>query len=62
MSETIGDWLSTREDGDGIDDRGERGPGCLFPGQCCMPGPHDKSECHTPEMIEDFEREHREDR
>jgi len=25
--------------------------GCLFPGQCCMPGPHYTSECHTPEML-----------
>ena len=27
--------------------------GCLFPGQCCMPGPHNKHECHTPDMLQD---------
>jgi len=37
----------------------ERGPGCLFPGKCCMPGPHDMSECHTADMIEQFNREQR---
>jgi hypothetical protein len=26
--------------------------GCLFPDECCMPGPHLKSECHTAEMLE----------
>ncbi len=26
--------------------------GCCFPGECCMPGPHMRSECCTPEMIE----------
>jgi hypothetical protein len=25
--------------------------GCLFPDNCCMPGPHYESECHTPEML-----------
>jgi hypothetical protein len=25
--------------------------GCCFPGNCCMPGPHYESECHTPEML-----------
>ena len=25
--------------------------GCLFPGECCMPGPHYRHECHTAEMI-----------
>jgi hypothetical protein len=26
--------------------------GCCYPdGQCCMPGPHRMSECHTAEMI-----------
>ena len=38
-------------------DTGERDEmdeeGCLFPGECCMPGPHVKGECHTPDMIED---------
>lgn len=27
--------------------------GCCFPKECCMPGVHRKSECHTAEMIED---------
>lgn len=26
--------------------------GCCFPGECCMPGFHLKSECHTADMIE----------
>lgn len=26
--------------------------GCLFPDQCCMPGHHYTSECHTAEMLE----------
>ena len=26
--------------------------GCCFPGECLMPGPHFRSECHTVEMIE----------
>jgi hypothetical protein len=33
--------------------------GCLFPGECCMPGIHYTSECHTPEMMEDLEAEYR---
>lgn len=31
--------------------------GCVFPGQCCMPGLHYPSECHTVEMIQDMEGE-----
>lgn len=30
---------------------------CLFPDECCMPGPHTSDECHTAEMIEQMERE-----
>ncbi len=26
--------------------------GCLFPDECCMPGPHWTDECHTAEMLE----------
>jgi hypothetical protein len=26
--------------------------GCVFPGKCCMPGPHFTDECHTVAMIE----------
>lgn len=33
---------------------------CLFPGECCMPGEHRKSECHTAEDLEAYERETRE--
>lgn len=29
---------------------------CAYPDQCCMPGPHHVSECHTAEML-DAERE-----
>ena len=28
------------------------GEGCAFPGECCMPGPHTRDECHTAEMVE----------
>jgi hypothetical protein len=31
--------------------------GCLFPGECCMPGEHRKSECHTAEDLEALGRE-----
>lgn len=34
--------------------------GCYFPGECCMPGPHMLSECHTPEMIEAWMQEQEE--
>jgi hypothetical protein len=34
--------------------------GCLFPGECCMAAAfHYKSECYTPEMVEDLEAEYR---
>ena len=34
--------------------------GCLFPGECCMAAVfHYKSECYTPEMMEDLEAEYR---
>lgn len=26
--------------------------GCCFPSECCMPGPHMKSECCTAEMMQ----------
>lgn len=29
--------------------------GCLFPRECCMPGEHYTSECHTPEDLMDAE-------
>jgi hypothetical protein len=31
--------------------------GCHFPGECCMPGPHFKSECHTAAMAEEYYNE-----
>ncbi len=34
----------------------ERESGCLFPGQCCMPGDHWTDECHTAEML--MQQEH----
>lgn len=37
---------------DGLDEEGDNdflGPeGCLYPGECCMPGPHYVGECHRP--------------
>lgn len=33
--------------------------GCCFPGQCCMVGEHFTSECHTAEMMRDYESEAR---
>lgn len=26
--------------------------GCCFPGECCMPGQHMRSECYTSDMAE----------
>jgi predicted YcjX-like family ATPase len=31
--------------------------GCLFPGKCLMPGEHLISECHTAEMLKEFNAE-----
>lgn len=39
--------------GAGLDDDDYMVEGCVFPGECCMPGPHYRHECHTPAMIED---------
>jgi hypothetical protein len=33
-------------------DDGEFESGCCFPGECCVPGPHMRAECHTAEMLE----------
>jgi hypothetical protein len=30
---------------------GDDEEGCIFPEDCCMPGPHTKGECHTPDML-----------
>ena len=40
-------------DPDDVDRSEDDQPGCVFPGECCMPGPHVKGECHTAKMIED---------
>ena len=29
---------------------------CLYPDECCMPGPHEPFECHTAEMTEELAR------
>lgn len=44
---TYEDWIS----GDDEYDRQERWT-CLFGADCCMPGEHMASECHTAEMYE----------
>jgi hypothetical protein len=36
----------------GMDSDDDDDEGCCLPGRCVMPGPHRKSECHTPDMIE----------
>lgn len=48
---TDDDW---HEESDREEDE-EREEGCCFPGTCCMPGPHFRFECHTPEMIRDYQ-------
>lgn len=35
----------------------EETEGCEFPGNCCMPAFHLRSECHTPEMAEEWFKE-----
>lgn len=32
---------------------------CCYPGQCCMPGPHMRSECHTAEDYKSLDEEAR---
>ncbi len=34
------------------DDDEDNGFGCCYPGECCMPGLHLLSECHTPADVE----------
>ena len=36
------------------DEFGYEAFGCLFPSQCCMPGPHYPSDCVSVEMMEDL--------
>lgn len=33
------------------------GFGCHFPKECCMPGVHLRSECHTAEMLDEIQNE-----
>jgi hypothetical protein len=33
--------------------------GCLFPEESCMPGMHYTGQCHTADMLEEQEAEHR---
>lgn len=30
---------------------------CEFPGRCLMPGPHNRSDCHTAEMVQQYEHQ-----
>ena len=30
---------------------------CIYPNECCMPGPHFAFECHTSEMAEELARD-----
>lgn len=54
-------WDDEPDDSDPVDkywddlDRDEENQRCLFPGKCCMPGPHGSDECHTVEMIQAYE-------
>ncbi len=44
-------------DEDGCDFFRDEDEGCMFPGKCLMPGDHLRSECHTVEQIQAYERE-----
>jgi hypothetical protein len=45
------------EEDDWLDEDEEDEWGCEFPGKCCMPGDHMRSECYTAEMAEEWYRE-----
>jgi hypothetical protein len=49
-AEIAGEGDFEEEIGDNFDDDNQEG--CCFPSECCMPGSHLRSECHTAEMIE----------
>lgn len=51
---TVDENLTIGSDYEGEPSEDEEG--CCFPDECCMPGLHMKSECHTAEMIEDYEK------
>ena len=60
--ETEEAWLCSHCDGKEFDDDDRYDLiaddyGCEFPGKCLMAGPHLRSECHTVEMVRDFENE-----
>lgn len=40
------------------DEDEDDGFGCCYPGECCMPGLHMLSECHTAEDIEQQNSDH----
>lgn len=40
------EWEEEDHDDEPIEDEDD-GFGCLFPSECCMPGLHMTSECHT---------------
>lgn len=61
----IDDWNEDEYDNDDVCEHGvgfdedcedcEDDPiGCLYPGECVMPGTHLESECATPEMMEEM--------
>lgn len=45
------DEESDRDPDYGSDEDDDHTLGCVFPGECCMPGLHLKSECHTAAMM-----------
>jgi hypothetical protein len=49
------DYCATYTAGPMPPDQEEERWGCLFPDECLMPGEHTKSECHTAEMLEEYE-------
>ena len=68
--EDAGLWINDDDFGDQCEDCGGFYHGmtcecqweCAFPESCLMPGYHAKSECHTVEMIEAYERSVRDER
>lgn len=46
------DECTDYDDGDEGEPRERQDFGCCLPGECCMPGLHFPSECHTAAMYE----------
>lgn len=46
------DECTDYDDDDADEPRERQDFGCCFPGECCMPGLHFPSECHTAAMYE----------